>query len=168
MSFLLWLESTQFGTFVREGRSLLAYPTFTVLHTFGLAIVVGISAVIGARLTGVAPTIPLAPLKRLFPIIWFGFAINTFSGSGLAAASATKTLINPLFIAKIIFVFAAVAVMRVLQVRVFRDPDVDNKPLDQRSKVLGGSLLVLWLLAMIAGRLIGYTNDLLNTAGPGP
>ncbi|MGH9786729.1 MAG: hypothetical protein ACRD88_21375 [Terriglobia bacterium] len=165
MSFLLWLESTGFGTFVREDRSLLAYPTFTVLHTFGLSIVVGISAIIGFRLTGLAPTIPLAPLKRLFPVIWFGFAINTFSGSGLAAASATKTLINPLFIAKIIFVLAAVAVMRKLQVGVFRDPQVDDKPLDKKTKILGASLLCLWLFAMIAGRLIGYTNDLLNTAG---
>ena len=166
MSFLLWLEATGFGTFVREGRSLLAYPTFTVAHTFGLSIVVGISAIIGARLTGLAPTIPLAPLKKLFPIIWVGFVINTISGSGLAAASATKTLINPLFIAKIIFVFAAVVVMRMLQVGIFRDPEIDSKPLDKKSKVLGASLLVLWLLAMIAGRLIGYTNDLLNTAGP--
>ena len=166
MSVLQWLEATQFGTFVREGRSLLAYPTFTVAHTIGLAIVVGLSAIIGFRLTGLAPTIPLAPLKRLFPVIWFGFAINTVSGSGLAAASATKTLINPLFISKIIFVFAAVAVMRVLQVTVFRDPDVDDKPLDRKAKILGASLLCLWLFAMIAGRLIGYTNDLLNTAGP--
>ena len=165
MSVLQWLEATQFGTFVREGRSLLAYPTFTVAHTIGLAIVVGLSAIIGFRLTGFAPTIPLAPLKRLFPIIWFGFAINTFSGSGLAAAGATKTLINPLFIAKIIFVFSAVAVMRVLQVTVFRDPEVDNKPLPRKAKILGASLLVLWLFAMISGRLIGYTNDLINTAG---
>jgi hypothetical protein len=156
MSFLLWLESTGFGTFVREGRSLLAYPTFSVVHTLGLSIVVGISAIIGARLTGLAPTIPLAPLKRLFPIIWFGFAINTFSGSGLAAASATKTLINPLFIAKIIFVFAAVAVMRVLQVRVFRDPELENKPVDATTKFLAGALLCLWLFGMITGRVIAY------------
>ena len=167
MSVLVWLEATGFGTFVREGRSLLAYPTFTVAHTIGLAIVVGLSAVIGFRLTGLAPTIPLAPLKKLFPVIWFGFAVNTVSGSGLAAASATKTLINPLFIAKIIFVFAAVAVMMVLQVTVFRDPEVDNKPLPRKAKILGASLLVLWLFAMISGRLIGYTNDLLNTA-PNP
>lgn len=156
MAFLLWLESTGFGTFVRESESLFAYPTFIVLHTFGLSIVVGISVVVGTRLMGLAPTIPLAPLNKLFPIMWFGFAINLFSGSGLAAAAASTTIPNPLFIAKIIFVLTAVAVMVVLQVKVFRDPEVDDKPLDTMSKALGGSLLALWLLAMISGRLITY------------
>ena len=156
MSFLLWLESTGFGTFVRESESVFGYPTFIVLHTFGLSIVVGISVVVGARLMGLAPTIPLAPLNKLFPIMWFGFAINLFSGSGLAAAAASTTVPNPLFIAKIIFVLTAVAVLAVLQVKVFRDPEVDDKPVNTVSKALGGSLLGLWLLAMICGRLITY------------
>ena len=86
MSVLLWLESTGVGTFVREHPSLLAYPTFTVLHTIGLAIVVGLSTVVAARTVGFAPSIPLAPLNKLFPIIWFGFGINLISGGGLAAA----------------------------------------------------------------------------------
>lgn len=162
MSVLLWLEATGIGTFVRQGQSLLAYPTFITLHAFGMSIVVGLSAIMGARLSGLAPTIPLAPLKRLFPILWFGFVINTLSGSGLAAASASKTLPNPFFLAKMTFVLVAVAVMRVLQVRVFRNSAVDDKPLDTMSKALGGSLLVLWLLAMITGRLIGYSADLVS------
>lgn len=162
MSFLLWLEATRIGTFVREGQSLLAYPTFTVVHTVGLAVVVGISGILGARVAGLAPTIPLAPLNRLFPIIWFGFGLNLVSGSGLAMASAVKTLPNAFFLTKIGCVILAVIVLRRLQVTVFRDPDVDNKPLDSTSRLLGASLLVLWLIAMIAGRLIGYSVDLIS------
>ena len=165
MSFLLWLESTSIGTFVREGQSLLAYPTFTVVHTIGLSIVVGISGVIAARLVGLASTVPLAPLKRLFPIIWLGFGLNLISGSGLAMASAVKTLPNAFFLTKIFCVILAVIVLRVLQVRVFRDPEVDSKPLAPMSKALGASLLVLWLIAMIAGRLIGYSVDLISPTG---
>ena len=112
MSFLLWLESTGFGTFIRESESLLAYPTFSTVHTMGLSIIVGLSSVVGLRLLGFAPTMRLAPLKKLFPVIWFGFVINLFSGSGLAAAGATTILPNPLFIAKIIFVIAAVEIGR--------------------------------------------------------
>ena len=161
MSFLMWLESTSFGTFVREGQSLLAYPTFTVVHTVGLSIVVGISGIIGARLAGLAPTMPLAPLKRLFPIIWFGFALNLISGSGLAMAAATRTVPNPYFITKILCVIVAVVILRRLQVKVFGDPEVDNKPLDATTRMLGMSLLGLWVIAMIAGRLIGYSVDLI-------
>jgi len=160
MSFLLWLESTRLGTFVGQSESIWGYPIFTTVHTIGLSIIVGISTVVAIRLMGFAPTIPLAPLNKLFPIMWFGFAINLFSGSGLMAAAASTTVPNPLFIAKIIFVLSAVAVMAVLQVKVFRDPEIDNKPLDTMSKALAGLLLGLWLLAMIAGRLIAYTDKI--------
>jgi len=156
MSLLLWLESTGFGTFVRESSSLLAYPTFSTLHTMGLSIIVGLSAVVALRLMGFAPTMRLAPLKKLFPIMWFGFAINLVSGSGLAAAAATTTIPNPMFIAKITFVLSAVVILRVLQVRVFRDPELENKPLNATNKFLAGSLLCLWLFGMITGRVIAY------------
>ena len=156
MSFLLWLELTRIGTFVRESESLLGYPTFSTLHTIGLAIIVGLSTVVAVRLLGFAPTLRLVPLKKLFPIMWFGFAINTFSGSGLAAAAATQTIPDPMFIAKITCVLGAVVILRVLQVRVFRDSELENKSLDATNKFLAGSLLCLWLLAMITGRVIAY------------
>jgi hypothetical protein len=131
----------------------------------GLSIVVGISGTIAARLAGLARTTPLAPLKRLFPIIWFGFGLNLISGSGLAMASAAKTLPNPFFLTKIFVVILAVIILRRLQVTVFQDPEVDSKPLDSTSRVLGVSLLALWLIAMIAGRLIGYSVDLISPTG---
>lgn len=165
MSFLLWLEATRIGTFVREGQSLLAYPTFTVVHTIGMSIIVGISAVMAARLLGMAPTIPLAPLRRLFPIMWFGFGLNLLSGTGLAMASASKTIPNPYFQTKMVCVIGAVIVLRVLQVKVFRDPQVDDKPVPYLGKALSASLLALWLIAMIAGRLIGYSVDLISPTG---
>jgi len=154
---LLWLEKTAIATFVRESLSLFAYPTFSTVHTIGLGIIVGLSTVLALRLLGFAPTLPLAPLDKLFPTMWFAFALNLLSGSGLLAAAATKLAPHPLFIVKIICVFSAVAILRVLQVKVFRGPELGNKPLDTGSKVLAGSLLGLWLLAMICGRLIAYT-----------
>ena len=156
MSFLSWLESTGFGVFVRESESLLAYPTFSTLHTMGLSIIVGLSTVVAARILGFASTIRLAPLRKLFPIMWFGFAVNLFSGSGLAAAAATTTVPNPMFIAKIASVIIAVVILRVLQVRVFRDPELGTKPVDGTSAALSGLLLFLWLAAMITGRMIAY------------
>ena len=157
MSFLLWLESTRIATFIRESVSLLGYPTFTTAHTLGMGIIVGTSSVVALRLLGFAPTLPLAPLKKLFPTMWFGFALNLLSGTGMTMAAATKLVPHPLWIAKMTCVLAAVAVLRVLQVRVFRDPEVGTKPLDTSTKVLAGSLLGLWLLGMITGRLIAYT-----------
>jgi hypothetical protein len=76
-------------------------------------------------------------------------------------ASAVRTVPNPYFITKILCVITAIIILRKLQVKVFRDPEVDTKPLDSTSKLLGTSLLVLWVIAMIAGRLIGYSVDLI-------
>jgi len=157
MPILEWLESTTFATFVRESLSLLAYPSFSTAHTVGLGIIVGLSTVMSLRILGFAPTLPLAPLKRLFPIMYFAFALNLFSGSGLLSAAATKLAPHPAFLIKIVCVFTAVAIIRVLQVTSFRDPELDSKPLDTRSKVLAGSLLVLWLLSITFGRLTAYT-----------
>ena len=156
MSFLRWLESTGVGRFVSESPSLLAYPTFSTVHTIGLSIIVGLSTVVGLRLLGFAPTMRLAPLKKLFPIMWFGFAINLVSGSGLAAAAASETIPDPMFIAKITCVLAAVAILRVLQVRVFRDTDLEAKPVNATNKFLAGAMLGLWLVGMITGRVIAY------------
>lgn len=156
MSFLSWLEASGFGTFVRESESLLAYPTFSTIHTIGLSIIVGLSTVVAARVLGFASTMRLAPLRKLYPIMWFGFAINLFSGSGLAAAAASTTIPNPLFITKMLSVIGAVVILRILQVRIFRNPEAGNKPVDRTSTVLAGLLLFLWMSAMIAGRMIAY------------
>jgi len=156
MSILAWLEATGVARFVGESPSLLAYPTFSTVHTIGLSIIVGLSTVVGLRLLGFAPTLRLAPLKKLFPIMWFAFAINLVSGSGLAAAAATQTIPDPMFLAKITCVLAAVAILRVLQVKVFRDPDLEHKPMSATTKYLAGAMLCLWLLGMITGRVIAY------------
>jgi len=48
MEFLIWLRSTEPATAIRESESVWGYPTILFLHTFGMAILVGlISAAVG-------------------------------------------------------------------------------------------------------------------------
>lgn len=161
-NFLLWLELTRFGTFVRESTSALGYPTFIVLHTVGLAVVVGTSTIVAIRVLGLANTIPLQPLGRLFPLMWFGFGINLFSGSGLAAATATGQFANPIFIAKLIFVLGGVICMRSLQKILFQSGMGDEDAVPPKARRLAGSLLGFWLLAMVSGRLIAYAGVIIG------
>ena len=65
---IAWLEGTALATWVRESPSLWAYPTVLTLHTVGLGIVVGASAVVDFRLLGFAPRIPLPSLSPLFRV----------------------------------------------------------------------------------------------------
>jgi hypothetical protein len=163
MDFLIWLEDVGgLGTFVRESPSILGYPTFIVLHTLGLSTVVGTSTLVGIRVLGFADSIPLPPLERLFPVMWAGFWVNTFSGSGLALATASGQFTNPLFLIKISLVIAAVLCMRQLRKKVFLDPAVVAGGEPQAGKALAATMLVLWMFAMIAGRLIAYSGVIIG------
>src|SRR5437016_6300108 len=105
MDFLDTLENLGFSTWVRESPSKLAYPTVLWLHVMGMGVVAGISGVISLRLLGVSPGIPLRPLERLYPLIWWGFWVNAMTGTALLLASASKRMVDPTFYVKMVFIF---------------------------------------------------------------
>jgi hypothetical protein len=77
MEWLASLENSGFGTWLREFPSLWAYLAVLTLHTVGLGVLVGGNAVIDLGLLGWGKAIPLAPLGRLYPVMWIGFWVNT-------------------------------------------------------------------------------------------
>ena len=160
MEFLAWLENSPLSTWIRESSSLWAYPTVLFLHTIGLATVVGVSAGIDLRILGVAPELPLVPMTRLFPIIWAAFGINAVSGTALLIADATTKLANPVFYIKMIFIVLALINLRLLKIRVFGDPLLDQRPLSANAKILAATSLIFWLGATIAGRLMAYIGPM--------
>jgi len=167
MGFLSWLEQTGLATFVRESPSFYGYPTFLFAHTLGLAVVVGISSVVAARMLGVASGIPLAPLRSLFPLMWAGFLINLISGAGLWLADAVNKTIPgdgrqaPIFMTKMFFVIVGAVLLLKIQKKL-SGPEADSNTPSSEMRFLSASLLVCWVLAMIAGRLIGYTSAILG------
>src|SRR5688572_23424359 len=95
-AFLVDLSGTTFARWINESESLFAYPGMLFFHTFGLAIVVGISIAVDLRLLGFATRIPLASMRALFRYLWLGFWINAASGAMLFAADAPRKAQNPL------------------------------------------------------------------------
>jgi hypothetical protein len=156
MEFLIWLEHTPLATFIRESPSMFAYPTFLFLHTVGLCMVVGLSSALAVRVLGLAPSIPLAPLRRFFLWMWIGFVMNTVSGLGLMIAEASSIMVNPVFLIKLTFIGFAVVTMWLLQEKMFGDPNVSKQTDSRGGKVLSAILLALWLGSIITGRLIAY------------
>ena len=92
MELFAWLESSALSTWVSEADTVWAYPTVLTLHTLGLGVLVGASAVVDLRLLGIAHRIPLGPMRSLFRFMWIGFWINAVTGSMLFAADATTDL----------------------------------------------------------------------------
>src|SRR6202040_4203205 len=93
-TFLRSIEDSGFSTWLRESESPFAFYFVLLFHTFGLALLVGANAVMDLRILGVARAIPLAPLQRLFRIMWIGFSINAVTGVLLVIAYPTKSLTN--------------------------------------------------------------------------
>jgi len=155
MGFLDSIEQLSFSTWVSESKSLLAYPSILWLHVMGMGVVVGISTMIGLRLLGVSPKIPLQPLERLYPLIWAGFWVNAVTGTALLMASATKRGVDPTFYIKMVFIFAGIAVLRLTRKKVFRNLG-PNGEVPENAKPLAWAALVCWLGAVIAGRLLAY------------
>src|SRR5262245_26180768 len=154
MEFLSWIENSAFSVWVRESPSIFAYAGILFLHTVGLAIVVGISAMIDLRLLGVASDLPIAPLERFFPIMWAGFWINAVSGSMLLAQDATTKFTNPIFGIKMVLIALAVADMVLLRRVVFLGRVEQN--VSRQGKLLAVASLVLWFGATTAGRVMTY------------
>jgi hypothetical protein len=156
MGFLSWLEQLPFSVWVLQSGSIWAYPTILTVHTVGMGIVAGLTAVIALRLLGMAPATPIKPLERLLPIVWWSFGINALTGTILLIADATTKLTNLDFYVKMIFIFVGVWVLRAMRTKVFADPQLDRVPVSNTAKGLAWVSLLSWAGAITAGRLLAY------------
>jgi hypothetical protein len=165
MDFLNKLEQSQFSRWVLESGSIWAYPMILFLHTVGMALVAGISAVIDLRLLGFASRMAIKPLERLYPLMWVGFGINLITGTTLLVADATTKATNPDFYVKMVFVFTGIGILSVMRTRVFADPRVDDAPVSSVVKRLALVSLICWVGAVTSGRLLAYVGPVSGLPG---
>jgi hypothetical protein len=160
--FLQTIEDTGFSTWLRESESPFAFYFILLFHTFGLALLVGANMVVDLRLLGFARGVPLAPLKRLFSIMWIGFAMNAVTGVFLVIAYPTKSLTNPDFYVKLTVIGLALWVMWRIRSKVFEDASLNETEMMERGAALAKWSLILWFGAITAGRLLAYTYKYLT------
>jgi SNF family Na+-dependent transporter len=159
MDLLQQIESSGFSQWVKQSGSLWAFPGILLMHTYGMAILVGIIAGIDLRILGLMPAVPVGPLRKLLPIVWAAFWVNAITGTMLLAADATSKMRNVDFGIKMAFIVLAVITQRAIQSRVFGDPDLDRKPFSSTAKMLAAASLACWLGAITAGRLLAYVGN---------
>ena len=157
MSVLQAIENSGLSQWVKQSGSLWAFPGILLAHTYGMAILVGVIAAIDLRLLGLAPAIPVAPLRKLFPLIWLAFWVNAITGTMLLAADATSKMTNPDFGVKMCFIVLAVVSQRAIKKRVFGGSDTGAVP--SSAKPLAVMSLACWLGAIVAGRLLAYVGS---------
>jgi hypothetical protein len=157
-----YLQNLALANWVRSSPSLFAYTTVLTAHAVGLAIVVGVNTIIALRLLGIAEGIPLAGLRRLYGIVWIGFAINLVSGSLLFIAEAHAMAAMVAFWTKLLLVASGMIVAELLKRFYFADvASVQAGVVTRVGRNLAIVSLGCWYLALIVGRLTGYP-DLVN------
>lgn len=151
--FFQTIEESGLSMWVRDN------PFWAILtvHALGMAMLVGASLVIALRILGVAPGLPLAPLRRLYGMVWAGFWIQIVSGLLLLIGYPTKSFTNPDFYLKLVLIAFGMVAMQMLKNRVFSDPNMSDADRMVRGKALAVWSLVFWLAAVTSARMLAYT-----------
>ncbi len=155
MEILQALEASGFAMWVKESST--AYVATLAFHTIGLAFLVGISGATAMRILGVARSMPLEPMEDFFPLMYVGLWINLLTGTVLLSLYPTDHLTDPAFYIKLGAVVAAIVIVRMLQAHVFGGgASLDTAAGSKKAKMLAGTLLAVWMVALTAGRLMAY------------
>lgn len=147
------IETSALSTWLRDS-SPWAFPIVLVLHTWGLAFLVGACVAVDLRLLGVGGEVPLSSLDRYNRVMWAGFWVNAVSGVLLLVAYPTKALTNPLFYMKLALIAAGLVLAR--QIRRRLQPGDVRPP--SEGAVFAWLSLCCWIAAIFAGRLLAYTH----------
>jgi hypothetical protein len=167
--FLRWIEETEFSTWLREGDFIDPFSTYYTLlgvHSIGMAIVVGICVMLSFRLFGFHQGLSVAEANRMLTFAWWGFYINLASGVLLYVAQPRRELLTFTFWLKMISIVLAVIAMRVIQktldrIEVVPAPEGGGRMVElipARLRQTAFLMNLMWFLAIVTGRLIGYTQ----------
>src|SRR5215470_8653298 len=163
--FFTFLEQSEFSQWVRDAPTIWAFPTILVLHTIGMAIVAGGSAMISLIVLGFWPAAPIKPFARMFPYMWVAFGLNAVTGTMMLVADATNKLTSLDFYIKMALVFAGFFVLIRMRRQIFESPQIDQVPLSGNAKMLAWASLACWFGAITAGRLLAYVGPGAVTSG---
>ena len=156
---LVWIEGSALGNLIRNS-GVWAYGIVNLTHILGIASLFGAILVLDLRLIGVRRHIPLDAIAgSAVPVAAAGLGVAAISGICLLATNATEYEGNPFLLIK----FAAIAVALVNVAVISGLPGWrarGTRPLTTREQqqmaIAGGVSLASWLVAIGAGRLIGY------------
>ena len=156
--FFNFLEQSGLGQWVRDAPTIWAFPTVLVLHTIGMGIVAGGSAMISLMILGFWPAVPIKPFARMFPYMWIAFGVNAVTGTMMLVADATNKLTSLDFYIKMALVFAGMIVLIRMRRQIFDNPQLDLVPFSGQAKMLAWASLACWFGAITAGRLLAYVG----------
>jgi len=153
------LQHSGLGTALAESRY--AFPIIEGTHLIGLSISVGLLFLIDLRLIGAfLKQVPANTLLRqLLPIVLWGFAVIFVTGLLLFTAEADTIIVSPVFPIKLLLLLLGGLNALYFEFKLSREPEFQNSTaavLPARVRYAGYASLILWVLVIIAGRMLAY------------
>lgn len=148
MGFLLWIEESALGIYVREDAW--GFAIALSLHAVGMATALGVAIVTNLRVLGYIKEIPVLSYSSLFLTAWIGFAINLISGLMLYSSHATEYTFQWVFMLKLALLALGGILLKVMMQNIRAGAD------EGKVKLLSAICLASWLGAVITGRLMAY------------
>ena len=135
-----------------------AYPLVNAAHIVGIALLFGAIVPLDLRLAGFWGGVPVAPLRRvLVPVAVLGLCLAITAGALLFVAKASDYAASGLFQAKIALV--ALALINATALRLAPAWRKHDETAAACPRLAGVASIVLWLSAILLGRLVGYFKD---------
>jgi hypothetical protein len=143
------------------GQLMVAVPwlhsAFETIHFFGLSLMIGALLFVDLRVLGMFRAVDYRTVHRLVPLALLGFALNLITGLGFFCNDPTWWY-NPMFKLKMLFIAVAGAnaleFTFVEQPKILALPDGADEHFGLRIKISAALSLVLWILVILAGRLL--------------
>jgi hypothetical protein len=155
--FFTLIEQAPLSIWVRE--DLYAYFWILILHSLGMALLVGAGIIVSLRAAGLAPNTRIAKFRGFFPVMWTGAALAIPSGVLLLVGYPAKALTNPLFTLKLAFL-AAGAILLWKLAQAFAGA-ARGEPMPSWSRPAAIAVLALWGMAVAFGKLLLHTYTIL-------
>ena len=149
------LGDTGIASFLRGSRYV--YPLVNAAHILGIALLVGAIAVLDVRVLGFARRVPLAGAARLLlPVTITGLVLAVVAGIALFSVKPVDYAANPVFLVKLALI--ALALGNAAWLRLSTDWAVALGGGAVAPRVRAGAVLslVLWVSALVAGRLVAF------------
>jgi hypothetical protein len=159
VAFLVWIENTPLAIWV--GESQWGFPVSLTLHAVGMGFLAGLQFALGLRLLGAARTVPAMLLLRFYPLLWACAGLSLVSGVMLLSAYPAKALTNPVFFLKLLLIATGLWLAAKPVRSQLLSMTADTTP-TSRQRMLGMTLMALWMLTITAGRLLAYTHSVMR------
>ncbi len=93
-----WMQALPVSEWITDSNW--GFPIMLVLHSWGMAAVVGILVMLDLRILGLASIVPLSAFQPMMSLAWGGFFINLVSGLLMFMADANRLIANWSFLSK--------------------------------------------------------------------